>query len=70
LPVGKWSVEFANEVTQVCEMRKDGMASVVERALPKYYGKVTRKDGSLLIEHSGDLTQRFTPVGGGRAPVS
>ena len=59
----RWSVEFANAVTQVCEMREDGTASVVELALPKYSGKVIDKDGPVLVEYTGDRTQRFTPVG-------
>lgn len=62
-PTDRWNVEFANEVTQVCEMRKDGTASVTELLLPKYEGKVTHKDPPVLVEYSGDRTQRFTPVG-------
>ena len=31
LPVGHWNVQFANGVTQICEVRKDGTASIAER---------------------------------------
>jgi RNA polymerase sigma factor (sigma-70 family) len=63
VPPERWGVEFANAVTQVCELREDGTASVVELALPKYSGKVIDKDGQVLVEYTGDRTQRFTPVG-------
>lgn len=30
LPVGRWNVEFANQITEVCDIDRDGIASVVE----------------------------------------
>jgi len=62
LPAGRWSVEFANGVVETCEIKKDGTASVVE---PKRAaaGKVTLKDGSILIACEDDRLERWTPVG-------
>jgi hypothetical protein len=62
LPVGRWSVEFANGVVETCEIKKDGTAWVVElrRAAA---GKVTLKNGSFVIACEDDRLERWTPVG-------
>jgi hypothetical protein len=62
LPVGKWNVEFTNGVAEVCEIRKDGMASVEEplRASP---GTAVANATSLVITFDDDRTERWTPVG-------
>jgi hypothetical protein len=62
LPVGKWSVEFANGVTEVCEIREDGTASVVE-PLRTSGGKATVKGSSVVIVFEDDRVERWTPVG-------
>ncbi len=62
LPVGKWSVEFANGVSQVCEVRKDGTASVVEPQRTSG-GKATMKGRSVVIVYDDDRIERWTPVG-------
>jgi hypothetical protein len=62
LPVGKWSVEFANGVVETCAITKEGTASVVEPRRTAA-GKVTVKDGSFLIAWEDDRLERWTPVG-------
>jgi hypothetical protein len=62
LPVGKWSVEFANGVVETCEIKNDGTASVVEPRRTAA-GKVTVKDGSFVIACEDDRLERWTPVG-------
>jgi hypothetical protein len=62
LPVGKWSVTFANGVVETCEIKKDGTASVVEPRRASG-GKVSRKDGSFVIACEDDRLERWTPVG-------
>jgi hypothetical protein len=62
LPIGKWTVELANGVIEVCEIRKDGTASVVEpkRTSP---GKATIKDNAIMIAFEDDRLERWRPVG-------
>jgi hypothetical protein len=62
LPVGKWTVAFANGVTETCEVKKDGTASVVEPAR-RSCAKVVAKGGSFLIACEDDRLERWTPVG-------
>jgi hypothetical protein len=62
LPVGKWNVEFANGVTQVCEIAKDGTASVAE-PLRNSGGKAVVKGSSVVIVYEDDRVERWTPVG-------
>jgi hypothetical protein len=62
LPVGRWSVEFANGVKETCEISKDGMAFVAE-PLRKSKGKAEVKDGSVVIVFEDDRVERWTPVG-------
>jgi hypothetical protein len=62
LPVGRWSVTFANGVEEDCEIRKDGTASVVEPRRASD-AKVEVKDGSFLIVYQDDRVERWTPVG-------
>ena len=62
-PVGRWTVEFANGVTEVCEIRTlDWSATVVEPGRTSN-GRITVKDGSLLIVYDDDRVERLTPVG-------
>ena len=62
LPVGKWTVEFANKVVEECEIRQDGSAKVAE---PKRTseGKAVAKDGAVVIVFDDDRVERWTPVG-------
>jgi hypothetical protein len=62
LPVGRWSVTFANGVEEMCEVRRDGTASVVEPRRASD-GKTEVKDGSILIVYQDDRVERWTPVG-------
>jgi hypothetical protein len=63
LPVGKWNVAFANGVSQTCEIRQDGTASVVEPRRTSS-GKATAvKGGSVVVVFEDDVVERWTPVG-------
>jgi hypothetical protein len=62
LPVGKWKVEFANGVKQVCEIGTDGTASVVE-PLRTAGGNAVVKGNSVVIVYEDDRVERWTPVG-------
>lgn len=62
LPIGKWTIEFANGVTETCEIRQDGTASVVE-PLRSSNGKAEVKDGSVVIFFADDRVERWTTVG-------
>jgi hypothetical protein len=62
LPVGRWSVEFANGVKEVCEVRKDRTVSVVE-PLRSATGKAEVQGGSVVIVYQDDRVERWTPVG-------
>ena len=60
LPVGKWNVEFANGVTQVCEVRKDGTASVVD-PLRTAAGKATVKgNATVIVYERGGHSPHYT----------
>jgi hypothetical protein len=62
LPVGRWSVEFANGVKETCEVGKDGTASVVE-PLRSSTGKAEVKDGSVVLVFQDDRIERWIPIG-------
>jgi hypothetical protein len=62
LPVGEWSIEFANGVIETCEIRKDGTASESEPNR-KSDGKAVAKDGAIVIAFDDDRTERWTAVG-------
>jgi hypothetical protein len=62
LPVGKWKVEFANGVSEVGRIRKDGTASVVEPRRTSA-GKTTVQGGSAVITFEDDRIERWTAVG-------
>jgi hypothetical protein len=62
LPVGKWKVEFANGVTEVCDIQKDSTASVVEPGRISG-GKAVVNGRSVLIVFENGRVQRWTPVG-------
>jgi hypothetical protein len=62
LPLGRWTVEFANGVVETCEIKRDGTASVVEPRRSAG-GKVAAKDGSFVVACEDDRLERWTPVG-------
>jgi hypothetical protein len=59
---GKWNVEFANGVKEMCEVRKDRTVSVVE-PLRTSTGKAEVKDGSVVLVYQDDRVERWTPIG-------
>lgn len=62
LPVGTWRVEYANGITEVCEVGRDGAAVVVE---PKRIGggKAVVGGGAVVMVFENGRVQRWTPVG-------
>jgi hypothetical protein len=62
LPVGKWTVEFANGVVEKVEIKKDGTATVSEPARSSD-GKVTAIQGTFLFVCEDNRVERWTPVG-------
>ena len=62
LPAGKWSVEFANGVTEQVEAKSDGTVAVSEPARSAS-GKATSLAGTVLIVFEDDRVERWTPVG-------
>jgi hypothetical protein len=64
LPVGRWSVDFTNGVSEACEIRKEGTASVVEPQRTSG-GRVEARDNSVLIVYDDDRLERWTPAGNG-----
>jgi len=62
LPVGRWSVEFTNGVKEVCDVRRNGTASVVE-PLRSSTGNAEAKEGSVVLVFQDDRVERWTPVG-------
>lgn len=62
LPDGKWRVEYANQVSEMCEFHKDGTAFIIEPVrIPG--GKATVNNGSFVIVFENGRIQRWTPVG-------
>ena len=62
LPAGRGSVEVANGVSQVCEIRTDGTACVVEPQRTAG-GRGAAEGGSFVIAYDDDRVERWTPVG-------
>lgn len=62
LPPGKWNVEFANGVKQMCQVDKKGTVSVTESRRTST-GKAEAKDGSVVISYKDGRVERWTPVG-------
>jgi hypothetical protein len=63
LPVGRWKVEFANGVTEVCAIGNGGESSV-EEPRRRCVGMAAVKGGSVAITFGDDRVERWTPVGG------
>jgi RNA polymerase sigma factor (sigma-70 family) len=62
LPVGRWNIERSNGEKEVCEIRKDGAASIAEGAR-KSDGKAAVKESVIIIVFRDDQVERWTPVG-------
>ena len=62
LPVGLWKVEFANQVVEKVELRRDGTAFVVEPSRSSA-GKPIVRGGSVVIIFDDDRTERWSAVG-------
>jgi hypothetical protein len=62
LPVGTWRVEFANGVTEVCDIQKDGTASVVE-PVRIHGGKAVANGSAVVILFENGRVQRWSVVG-------
>jgi hypothetical protein len=60
---GRWVVEFANGVAEECEIGQDGTVSVAEPRRSSA-GKVTARDGAVVVAYDDDRVERWTPVGG------
>ena len=54
---GRWIVEFANGVAEVCEIGQDGTASVAEPRRSSG-GKVTARDGAIVVAYDDDRVER------------
>jgi len=63
LPVGKWSIEFANGVVEVCVIGEDGTAAVTEPQRSSA-GKAMTQDGSqVFVVFDDDRIERWTAIG-------
>ena len=65
LPVGKWTVEFTNGVTEMCDIFKfdGGGHATVDEPRRKSRGTVAVKGGSVVITFNDDRVERWTSVG-------
>ena len=61
LPLGTWKVEYANEVTEVCNFQKDGTTAVVQPV--RIAGKAAVNGGSIVMVFDNGRVQRWTPIG-------
>jgi hypothetical protein len=61
LPAGKWRVEYANGVTEVCLVNKDGLAIVTDPV--RIVGKAAASGSAILMLFENGRAQRWTPVG-------
>src|SRR4051794_4933976 len=62
MPVGKWKVEFANGVTEACDVGNGG-ESTVEEPRRRCVGMAVVKAGSVVMTFGDDRVERWTPVG-------
>lgn len=62
LPAGVWKVQFANSVVEICEIRPDGTASVVEPRRSST-GRIAIHGQAFVIMFEDDRIERWTPVG-------
>lgn len=62
VPEGKWRVEYANDVIEMCEFQKDGTAVVVEPVRIPGGKAIVNSDSFVIVFENGRI-QRWTPVG-------
>jgi hypothetical protein len=62
LPLGNWTIVFANGVTEMCEIRKNSTVSVAEPRRSSN-GKAEVKDGSVVISYEDGPVERWKPDG-------
>ena len=60
--LGRWGVQFANGVKEVCRVGEGGAAVVME-PLRSSSGWVEAQGRSFVIFYQDDRTERWTPVG-------
>jgi hypothetical protein len=61
-PVGKWNVEFANGVKEVCLIGNGGETTVTEPGRGAH-GMAEFHGGSFIITYNDNRVERWTPVG-------
>jgi hypothetical protein len=61
LPAGKWRVDYANGVSEVCSVNKDGLALVTDPV--RIVGKAAVSGSAILMLFENGRVQRWTPVG-------
>jgi hypothetical protein len=61
LPVGQWSVTFANGVGEVCHIGNGG-ETVVDEPGRGARGAAMVQGGSVVITYNDDRVERWTPV--------
>ncbi|HEV7224972.1 MAG TPA: hypothetical protein VGN42_19870 [Pirellulales bacterium] len=61
-PLGKWRVEFANGVTETCEIREDGTATV-EEPRRRSAGRTEQKGDYIALVFDDDRLEHWTAVG-------
>ena len=64
-PIGEWKVEFANGVTELCDVFTfDGEGhATVEEPQRRSRGRVVANGGSVVMTFNDDRVERWTPVG-------
>ena len=62
LSVGKWQIEFTNEVTETCVIGRGGVA-IVDEPLRRSRGKWTVSRESIVLTFNDDRIERWTPCG-------
>ena len=64
-PIGEWKVEFANGVTEVCDVFSfDGEGhATVEEPQRRSRGRVEVNGGAVVMTFNDDRVERWTPVG-------
>jgi len=62
LPLGKWRVEFANGVTETCEIREDGTA-FVDEPRRRSAGRTEQKGDYIALVFDDDRVEHWTAVG-------
>ena len=64
-PIGKWSIQFANQVTEQSDIFKfDGeLHTTVDEPRRRSRGRMAASEGAFVITYNDDRIERWTPVG-------